>query len=334
MSEYTLKNNNSEVLLSVKHLRKEFPIKQTIFDIIQKKEKKKLTAVDDVSIDIYKGENLGIVGESGCGKTTFAKSAIQLYKPNSGEVFFEGIDITKVSRRELRKLCRNFQMIFQDPFSSLNPRMSVRDVLSEALTVHKIVEKNKVNAKIAELIDMVGLNIDQLDRFPGEFSGGQQQRIGIARALALNPKLIIADEPVSALDVSIQAQIINLIKDLQERLGITFIFISHDLRVVRYVTTRVVVMYLGKIIETADTEKLYRNPLHPYTKILLESNPNLDPRKREKKSLIEGEPPSPIDLPKGCRFCKRCKYAMDICHEKEPDLKEILPGHKAACFKL
>jgi oligopeptide/dipeptide ABC transporter ATP-binding protein len=328
----TTSSDNSNILLKVENLRKTFPIKQSIFEVIKRTPPKYVNAVDDVSLLIYKGENLGIVGESGCGKTTFAKTAIQLYKPDSGKVLFEGKNLVDLNPRDLRKERVNFQMIFQDPFSSLNPRMTVREIISEALLYHKICTKEELPQYISKTLEMVGLFEHQADRFPGEFSGGQQQRVGIARALALKPKLIIADEPVSALDVSIQAQIIDLLMELQRKFNITILFISHDLRVVRYITQRVVVMYLGKIIEVADTEELYTNPLHPYTQVLLKSNPNLDPRIRAKEALIEGEPPSPIDLPKGCRFSPRCKFATDKCRNEEPVLEETIPGHKAACF--
>ena len=322
---------NRPVLLQVEHLKKVFPIKQSIFEAIRRAPQRQVNAVDDVSLTIYQGENLGIVGESGCGKTTFAKSVIQLYRPDSGTVQFDGKDLMALPPRQLRRECINFQMIFQDPFSSLNPRMTVREIISEALLYHKICTKKELEQRVTETLAMVGLYEHQADRFPGEFSGGQQQRVGIARALALNPKLIIADEPVSALDVSIQAQIIDLLMELQQKFNITILFISHDLRVVRYITQRVVVMYLGKIIEVADTEELYTNPLHPYTQVLLRSNPNLDPRIRTKKPLVEGEPPSPIDLPKGCRFSPRCKFATEQCRQAPPPLTEVSPGHFAAC---
>lgn len=325
-------NTNKNTLLHVEHLRKIFPLKQSIFDVIRRVPLRYVNAVDDVSLTIYEGENLGIVGESGCGKTTFAKTAIQLYKPDGGKVLFKGKDLIELHPRELRKECINFQMIFQDPFSSLNPRMTVREIISEALLYHKICTKEELPKRVSKTLEMVGLYEHQADRFPGEFSGGQQQRVGIARALALNPKLIIADEPVSALDVSIQAQIIDLLMELQKKFDITILFISHDLRVVRYITQRVVVMYLGKIIEIAETEELYTNPLHPYTQVLLKSNPNLDPRKRVKEAMIEGEPPSPIDLPKGCRFSPRCKYSTNKCRNEEPVLKETISGHQVACF--
>ena len=245
------KNCEKDILLEIENLRKYFPLKQSFFDQILQKPRRYLKAVDDVSLTIYKGENLGIVGESGCGKTTLAKTAIMLYKPDDGKVTFCGKDLMSLDTRELRKECINFQMVFQDPYSSLDPRMTVREIISEPLVYHHLCEKSELKQKVADTLSMVGLFEHQADRFPGEFSGGQQQRVGVARALALNPKLIIADEPVSALDVSIQAQIIDLLMDLQKKYGITILFISHDLRVIHYITQRVVVMYLGKIVEVA-----------------------------------------------------------------------------------
>lgn len=332
MSIEQTKTDERNVLLQVDNLKKHFPIKQTMFEAMAKKPARSVKAVDDVTLTIYEGENLGIVGESGCGKTTLAKTIIQLHNPDAGSVYFDGQDLTKLSSRELRRKCVNFQMIFQDPFSSLNPRMTVREIISEALRVHKICPRSELSDRVKKTLTQVGLHEHQADRFPGEFSGGQQQRVGIARALALGPKLILADEPVSALDVSIQAQIIDLLMELQKELGITILFISHDLRVVRYITQRVIVMYLGKVIEMAMTEDLYTNPLHPYTQVLLRSNPNLDPRIRTDKTLVEGEPPSPIHLPAGCRFSPRCKFATDRCRSELPPLVEMSPGHFAACF--
>lgn len=333
MSNLAVKTEQREILVQLHQLTKSFPLKHTIVDVLRGKPAKKLVAVDDVSLDIYKGESLGVVGESGCGKTTLAKSIVQLYKPDHGQIIFEGQDLTQFGKKKLRQACINFQMVFQDPYSALNPRMTVREIIAEALLYHKLATKSDVKEKIINLLHLVGLHDEHADRFPGEFSGGQQQRVGIARALALNPKLIVADEPVSALDVSIQAQIINLLKELQEQLQITIMFISHDLRVVRYVTQRVAVMYLGKIIEIAETETLYSQPFHPYTQILLKSNPNLDPRIRNKKPLIEGEPPSPIDLPTGCRFHQRCSVANARCQQETPELLPIAAGHYVSCFK-
>lgn len=324
-------NQDRKILVQTNNLCKRFLIKRTLFDAIAKKPVKTLRAVDDVSIDIYVGENLGLVGESGCGKSTLARTIIRLYEPDDGKIFFNGKNLTDMNKNELRKERKNFQMIFQDPYSSLNPRMSIREILEEELTFHKVCTKKDMDRRIIELLEMVGLGKDMADRFPGEFSGGQRQRVGIARAIALNPKFIIADEPVSALDVSIQAQIINLLEELQKKLDLTILFISHDLRVVKYITHRVAVMYLGKIVELSDTDELYDNPLHPYTKVLLKASPNLDPRIREEKNLIEGDPPSPIDLPKGCRFNPRCTYASDICFQQEPKLEEKKKGHFVAC---
>ena len=322
------------VLLRTKNLYKVFPQPRTIFAQIGRVPPKLLKAVDHVSLDIYQGENLGLVGESGCGKSTLARTMIRLYDCDGGNVYFEGKDIMALSAKELRKERKNFQMIFQDPCSSLNPRMSVMEILKEVYLYHGICSKAEAENRCLELMEMTGLNRNFANRFPGEFSGGQRQRLGIARALALRPKLVIADEPVSALDVSIQAQILNLLLELQKKTGITLLFISHDLRVVRYVSQRVAVMYLGRVVELAPTEEVYKHSLHPYTGILLKANPGLDPRSRNPQAIIKGDPPSPIDLPNGCRFHPRCPYGMPACREKEPQLEEASPGHYVACHCL
>ena len=322
---------NSDVLLEVQNLTKYFPIKQTILEMLFRTPKKVVRAVDGVDLIVRKGENLGLVGESGCGKSTLARTIIRLCDPDSGTIHFEGKDITAMTHKELRTSYRDFQMIFQDPYSSLNPRMTVRETIEEALYCHNICPKEERRAYCNNLLEQVGLSADQAERFPGEFSGGQRQRIGIARALALSPKLVIADEPVSALDVSIQAQVINLLFELQEKFSLTLLFISHDLRVVRHITKRTAVMYLGKIVEIGSTEALFAAPKHPYTRILLRANPNLDPRVREKKILIEGELSTPIDVPAGCRFHPRCPYARSICSQKEPLLREIDDRRSVAC---
>ncbi len=326
-------SEEAKKLVEVKHLIKHFPIPRKITDVLTNKPQKSVKAVDDVTLDIYSDEILALVGESGCGKSSFARTVIRLYDPDSGNIIMDGKDITKLSKRELRPLKRNSQMVFQDPYSSLNPRMMVGDMLKEEFIYHNICKPEEVDKKISDILEKVGLSQDAKDRFPSEFSGGQRQRIGIARALAVNPKLLIADEPVSALDISIQAQILNLLKELQKEYSLTILFISHNLNVVYYIADRVAVMYLGKIVELGTTNDIYENPLHPYTDILIKSSPNLDPRKREEAPAINGNPPSPIDIPPGCRFAKRCPFAMDICHKELPELKEITPGHTCACHK-
>ena len=329
-------NTGAEPLLQVTDLCKSFPLKYGVLEAIAHKERKHLTAVDHVSFTLNAGETLGLVGESGCGKSTLARTVINLYKPTGGKVVFAGTDFSQLSKRELRRSCKDIQMIFQDPYSSLNPRMTVRQVLREELLQHDMCAKDEVEGRILELLELVGLTEEQADRLPSAFSGGQRQRIGIARALAVEPKLIIADEPVSALDVSIQAQIINLLCDLQEKLGLSILFISHDLRVVRYISDRVAVMYLGAMVETAPTEILYDSPAHPYTKVLLAAAPSMEENKADdKKAAVLGELPSPINLPKGCRFHPRCPYADDVCHTQSPELRCLADSpagaHMCAC---
>ena len=319
-------------LLEVTDLCKSFPLKYTFFDAMLRKERKVLTAVDRVSLTLKKGETLGLVGESGCGKSTLARAIINLYRPTSGSVVFAGADLSELDKKGLRERCKDIQMIFQDPYSSLNPRMTVRQVLREELLHHKMCEKKDVDARILELLNLVGLDEEHADRLPSAFSGGQRQRIGIARALAVKPKLIIADEPVSALDVSIQAQIINLLIDLQERLGLSILFISHDLRVVRYISDRVAVMYLGSLVEAADTDTLYESPRHPYTNVLLAAAPSMEDTARdERKAAVVGELPSPINLPSGCRFHPRCPYADETCRTENPALRDLGGRHMIAC---
>jgi len=322
--------SENKALVQITDLKKVFPIKQGLLEILAKKPQKCVNAVDGVSLTINKGECMGLVGESGCGKSTLAKTLIRLYNPDGGEILLDGEDISHISRREMREKARNIQMIFQDPYSSLNPRMSVRTILREALLYHKMCPPEKVDERILELLTLVGLQEQHADRYPGEFSGGQRQRIGIARALALEPKLIIADEPVSALDVSIQAQVINLLIDLRAKLGLTLLFISHDLRVVRYITDSVSVMYLGRIVERASTDELFESPLHPYSQILLKASPSITKRDSD-EDLIHGDLPSPINLPTGCRFHPRCPMACDICRQENPELREVKPGHFVAC---
>jgi oligopeptide/dipeptide ABC transporter ATP-binding protein len=318
-------------LVEVKDLCEWFPMKRTIADSVLRRPQKYVKAVDHVSLDIYKGECLGLVGESGCGKSTLARTIIRLYTPTSGEILLNGTDIAKMSNKELRPLRPKMQMIFQDPYSSLNPRMSVRSIIGELLRYHHVVPNDQVDARVEELMHMCGLTADYADRYPGEFSGGQQQRVGIARAIALQPEFIIADEPVSALDVSIQAQIINLLGDLQEQLGLTILFISHDLRVVRHITHRVAVMYLGSVMELAETEALFKHPLHPYTSVLTKAAPVMNPLQRSHEDAIEGETPSPINMPSGCRFHPRCPYCTECCKTEAPQLREIAPGRFVAC---
>ena len=318
-------------LVETRHLSTWFPLKHSVVDYLFRKPKRYLKAVDDISLDVYKGENLGLVGESGCGKSTLAKTILRLYAPTSGQILVRGKDISRLRGEALRRERPSMQMIFQDPYSSLNPRMSVYEILEEMITVHHMVEKHRVRERVGELLDMCGLSMDVAERFPGEFSGGQRQRIGIARALSLRPALIIADEPVSALDVSIQAQIINLLASLQKSLGLTLLFISHDLRVVRHITHRVAVMYLGGIVELGATEEVFQRPSHPYTAILIKAAPLLDPTQRRSDYAITGEPPSPIDVPAGCRFHPRCVFCRDRCRTEVPELREVGPARSVAC---
>ncbi len=321
-----------EELLSVSDVSKHFMMKHTLADAILRRPKQYVYAVNNVTLNVKKGETLGIVGESGCGKSTLARVIIHLYDANSGSIVLDGNEITKMSKKELRSRSRDIQMIFQDPYTSLNPRMTVRETLREVLTVHKMRPADQIDDRINELMDEVGLRREYLDRVPDQFSGGQQQRIGIARALAMEPKLILADEPVSALDVSIQAQIINLLKELQKKLHLTIVFISHDLSVVRYIADRIAVMYLGRIVEMGDAEKLFKNPVHPYTKALLSATPEVDPdRHGVEKPALEGEPQSPTELPKGCPFEGRCPVRMAECGTKVPETIEIEKGHFVAC---
>ena len=322
-------SSKQNILLKVENLKMYFPIHHGVFQ----RKVGDVKAVDDVTFNVFHGETLGLVGESGCGKTSTGRAIIRLYKPTSGRVLFDDLDLVTIGGEQLRKMRNKMQMIFQDPYASLNPRMSVREIVSEPLTVHKVASGQKKRDKVADLLHIVGLNPDLMNRYPHEFSGGQRQRTGLARALALNPALIICDEPISALDVSIQAQVVNLFEDLQEEFGLTYIFIAHDLSMVQHISNRVAVMYLGKIVEVASRDTLYSNPLHPYTQALLSAVPIPDPviEKERQRILLKGELPSPINPPKGCNFNTRCPVAEDICFEFEPDFVEIEDGHYCAC---
>jgi len=319
-----------EPLLEVSHLVKHFPIKEgVVFD----REVGRVQAVDDISFTVHKGETLGLVGESGCGKSTACRTILQLLSPTSGSVKFEGREMAGLSRRELRPLRREMQMIFQDPYASLNPRKRVGQIVGDPLRLHDLASGNELRKQVQELLVRVGLSSEHYNRYPHEFSGGQRQRIGIARALALRPKLIVADEPVSALDVSVQAQIINLLDDLQDEFGLTYIFVAHDLGVVRHVSDRIAVMYLGKIVENAPADALYSDPIHPYSQALLSAVPIPDPRedRARKQIVLEGDVPSPIDPPRACRFHTRCPRATEVCSTIEPALRRYRDNHIAAC---
>ncbi|HZG58972.1 MAG TPA: dipeptide ABC transporter ATP-binding protein [Anoxybacillus sp.] len=317
----------SEPLLQVKGLKKYFPITGGIFE----KKIGEVKAVDNISFTVYKGETLGLVGESGCGKSTTGRMLLRLIEPTEGSIVFENKEITSLSKLELRKMRREMQMVFQDPFASLNPRHTVEKILEEPLIVHGIGSKQERKKRVQEMLEVVGLSSYHAKRYPHQFSGGQRQRIGIARALMTHPKLIIADEPVSALDVSIQAQVLNLLEDLQKEFGLTYIFIAHDLGVVRHISDRIGVMYLGRLVELADSDKLCENPKHPYTQALLSAVPIPDPEYQQDKQLLSGDLPSPSNPPKGCAFHTRCSACMEICKTTRPELKEIEQGHYVAC---
>ena len=314
---------NNEVLIEVKNLKKHFKVKRNAY----------VKAVDDVSFHIYKGETLGLVGESGCGKTTCGKTILGLYDATDGEVIFDGTDIHTLNRKEKKEFTKRAQIIFQDPYSSLNPRMTVGDIIGEGIDIHGLYKGKAREEKIFELLYTVGLNKEHISRFPHEFSGGQRQRIGIARALAIEPEFIVCDEPISALDVSIQAQIVNLLMKLQREKDLTYLFIAHDLSMVKYISDRVGVMYLGHIVELTTSDELYDNPLHPYTQALLSAIPIPDPdEEKEKKRIpIKGEIPSSINPPPGCRFAARCSFALEKCFKETPELKEVKKGHYVAC---
>lgn len=310
-------------LVRVEHLSKFFHLSK----------KETLKAVDDLSFEVWPKETVGIVGESGCGKSTTGKCLVRLYTPTEGHIYYEDQDIFQLNRAQKKEFCKNVQMIFQNPYSSLNPRMTVKEVVGEGIKLYGKYTDKEVEERVQALLEKVGLGKEHMPRFSHEFSGGQRQRIGIARALSVNPRFIVCDEPISALDVSIQAQVINLLRNLQEEMGLTYIFIAHDLSVVKYISDRILVMYLGKLMEEATSEELYARPLHPYTQVLLSSIPVADPERARKRKEIEvsGEIPSPINPAPGCRFADRCPRAQKICHEQTPQLKEVEPGHRVAC---
>ena len=320
----------NKVLLKVKNLKKYFHITS---GIVFQNPVGFVKAVDDISFEVFKGETLGLIGESGCGKSTTGRTILQLYRPTSGEVIFEGTNLAELKEDAIRKIRRRAQMIFQDPYSSLNPRTTVYDIISEPLKIHNIATGKECLERVKDLLDKVGLNSKFADRYPHEFSGGQRQRIAIARALALNPEFIVCDEPISALDVSIQAQIINLLEQLQDELGLTYVFIAHDMSMVRHISSRVAVMYLGKIVELTDRDQLYKNPSHPYTRALLSAVPIHDPIVEKKRSriILEGDVPSPANPPKGCNFNTRCPVAEKQCFEEEPIFREVSTGSWCAC---
>ena len=323
-----------EVLLKVDKLKKYFPITS---GIVVQRHVGDVKAVDDVSFHVYRGETLGLVGESGCGKSTTGRTILQLYRPTAGSVEFEGVKLENIKGEDLRKMRRRMQMIFQDPYASLNPRMTVGRIIAEPLQVHQVSDNSKARQERVEyLMEKVGLNPYFINRYPHEFSGGQRQRIGIARALALEPSFIVCDEPISALDVSIQAQVVNLLEDLQGELNLTYLFIAHDLSMVRHICDRVAVMYLGRVVEVAETEELYNNPLHPYTQALLSAVPVPDPKVEalRKRIILKGDVPTPINPPKGCNFNTRCPVAVDVCFGEDPELVEVRPEHWVSCYRV
>lgn len=322
-------NNSNEILIDIKDLKKYFPIKNNFIE----NKKKVVKAVDGVSLQIRKGETFGLVGESGCGKSTLERSITRLYDITSGDIFFQGDNIARLNKKDMKDYYRKMQIIFQDPYSSLNPNMNVEELIDEPLALYTNLTKKERIEKIQHLLEMVGLKKDDMEKFPYEFSGGQRQRIGIARAISIEPEFILCDEPISALDVSIQAQVVNMLEDLQEKLGLTYLFVAHDLSMVRHISDRIGVMYLGKIVEISKSNDLYNNPLHPYTKGLLSAIPVTDPKRaREAKiEIIKGDIPSPIDIPIGCRFHTRCPYATEKCKSIEPEMKEVSSEHFVAC---
>jgi oligopeptide transport system ATP-binding protein len=327
-----MNTTNDNVLLRVENLVKHFPIKRGLLQ----KQIGAVRAVDDISFDVMRGETLGLVGESGCGKSTTGRCILQLHHPTSGKVDFDGVDLVSLKSEELRRTRRKMQMIFQDPYASLNPRMTVGGIIGEPLIVHNIASGKEVDERVAHLLEVVNLNPSFASRYPHEFSGGQRQRIGVARALSLQPSFIVCDEPISALDVSIQAQVVNLLEELQEQFNLTYLFIAHDLSMVRHISTRVAVMYLGILVELADRVDLYNSPLHPYTQALLSAVPIPDPvaEANRKRTILEGDVPSPVNPPSGCRFRTRCPIAEKICAESRPEFREVTPGHSVACHMV
>lgn len=319
----------NNTLLQLNGLKKYFEIGNSFF----KKNRQYLTAVDDVTFNIKKGETFGLVGESGCGKSTLGRTIIKLYKPTGGNIIFDGDDISNISEKEMMKYRKRIQMIFQDPYASLNTRMTVSEIIGEGIVTHNLLKGKEKQERIHELLNTVGLKREHASRYPHEFSGGQRQRIGIARALAVEPDLIICDEPISALDVSIQAQVVNMLEDLQNKMGLTYLFIAHDLSMVKHISDRIGVMYLGKMMETCESNELYKKPLHPYTQALLSSIPIPDPvlNKKNKRIILQGDVKSPINPPEGCRFHSRCRFCEDICKEVTPELIEVEPDHFVAC---
>ncbi len=322
----------NEILVRVENLKKYFPITRGVFQ----RHVGDIKAVDGISFFVRRGETLGLVGESGCGKTTTGRTLLQLYRPTEGQVYFEGQELSVMKGEQLRRMRRRMQMIFQDPYASLNPRMAVGSIVGEPLEVHNIAKGKEKWERVQELLRLVGLNPYFINRYPHEFSGGQRQRIGVARALALNPSFIVCDEPVSSVDVSIQAQIVNLLEDLQDQFGMAYLFIAHDLSMVRHISDRVAVMYLGKIVELTGRGELYSNPLHPYTQSLLSAVPIPDPvvEERRQRIILEGDVPSPANPPEGCNFNTRCPVVMDVCHEEDPEFKEVSSGHRVACHRV